>query len=428
MVKNILGNLSGMFFTLDKWHSSLLVASLAIVTVKGTFAQEKLPAWRPGYFDIHHINTGSGNAAFMIFPDGTTLLFDAGEIKRNASSFGLKYSPRLPHDTISAATCIVNYCQQVLPGIQTLDYAVISHFHPDHFGAIDELSPRSKHGEYRLSGITEVYEYLPIRTLIDRNYPTYDFPVDIRTNTFDRKTFENYLAFINANKEHLKVEAVQVGNSKQIKPQKNLKNFAVQNICSNGTVWSGASNNTLRIVPDSIDAKDYNENPLSIGLKFSYGSFDYFTAGDLTGLRGFNLPPWFDLETHVAPVVGKIEALSLNHHGVRDAMNEVFLQRLAPRVLIQQSWSSNHPGEEVLHRMISTSTYPGQRSIFATFVHDATASTYGKWLTDNYSSMRGHVVIRVLPDGKEFYVYVMHDSSLNINVLKRHGPFKSYEP
>ncbi len=30
--------------------------------------------------DLHHINTGSGNAAFYIFPDGTTFLVDAGEI------------------------------------------------------------------------------------------------------------------------------------------------------------------------------------------------------------------------------------------------------------------------------------------------------------------------------------------------------------
>jgi hypothetical protein len=36
--------------------------------------------WREGYLDIHHISTGSGNATFMVFPDGTTLLFDAGAV------------------------------------------------------------------------------------------------------------------------------------------------------------------------------------------------------------------------------------------------------------------------------------------------------------------------------------------------------------
>ena len=40
---------------------------------------QPMPSWEPGYLDLHHINTGVGDAAFYVFPDGTTLLFDAGE-------------------------------------------------------------------------------------------------------------------------------------------------------------------------------------------------------------------------------------------------------------------------------------------------------------------------------------------------------------
>src|SRR6187402_563202 len=39
-----------------------------------------LPAWQAGYLDLHHINTGRGNASYYILPDGTTMLFDAGEL------------------------------------------------------------------------------------------------------------------------------------------------------------------------------------------------------------------------------------------------------------------------------------------------------------------------------------------------------------
>ena len=38
-----------------------------------------LPAWSQGNLDIHHISTGRGNATYFVFPDGTTLLIDAGE-------------------------------------------------------------------------------------------------------------------------------------------------------------------------------------------------------------------------------------------------------------------------------------------------------------------------------------------------------------
>ena len=55
-----------------------------ILISRTTYAQiaekgKPLPAWQEGYLDLHHINTGRGNCAYYIFPDGTTMLFDAGE-------------------------------------------------------------------------------------------------------------------------------------------------------------------------------------------------------------------------------------------------------------------------------------------------------------------------------------------------------------
>lgn len=37
-----------------------------------------LPPWPPGELDIHQILTGAGNSALLIFPDGTSMLVDAG--------------------------------------------------------------------------------------------------------------------------------------------------------------------------------------------------------------------------------------------------------------------------------------------------------------------------------------------------------------
>ena len=61
-------------------------ALLVVALVTGSLAQsdpfragDSLPAWTPGTLDIHQIVTGRGNAAFMMFPDGTTLLLDAGD-------------------------------------------------------------------------------------------------------------------------------------------------------------------------------------------------------------------------------------------------------------------------------------------------------------------------------------------------------------
>ena len=46
---------------------------------------QPLPPWREGWLDLHHINTGRGNAAFYILPDGTTIPSDAGEPRPDRS-------------------------------------------------------------------------------------------------------------------------------------------------------------------------------------------------------------------------------------------------------------------------------------------------------------------------------------------------------
>jgi beta-lactamase superfamily II metal-dependent hydrolase len=406
-----------------------IILSLCTAVDKPISAQT-LPPWQEGYFDIHHINTGSGNCTFMIFPDGTTLLVDAGDVNRSVRAMGptqLKIAPRLPHDSLSAAQSMMLYIRKTLPAITAIDYGLITHFHGDHYGVITAQSKPSQKGNYRLSGITEIHEYLPIIKLIDRNYPSYNYPVEIRRHHFDSTTFINYLGFVQARKTTatMVTESLRVGSRNQIIPKKSRHDdFMVRNLKSNGDIWSGTKEGTISILPDHIHVKDYNENPLSIALKISYGKFDYFTGGDMTGITGNGVPDLFDVETAVGKIVQHVEAMTLNHHGVRDATNEDFLRSLSPQVIIQQSWSSNHPGEEVLHRIISKDIYPAPRDIFATYVHAETLATYGPWF-NAYKSMRGHVVVRVLPAGNQFYVYVLNDSDVNLPIVKSFGPYQS---
>ena len=390
-----------------------------------------LTTWKKGFLDIHHINTGSGNSTFIVFPDGTTLLVDAGDTQRNQSPKNpLKIAPHFPADSVTAAECITLYIQKLLPAIQHLDYALITHFHGDHFGTISLNSKTSARGNYKLSGITEVNEYLPIANLFDRNYPSYDFPLDILKNNYDSTSFKNYLQFIRSEtaSRKLKVASITPGSSIQLVPvvnQKLFPEFEIRNLAVNGKVWSGEGESSVSVMPNQIEKKDFNENPLSIALKITYGDFDYFTGGDLTGTRGFGLPTWFDMETPLSKVVGKVEALSLNHHGVRDATNEAFLKATDPQVIVQQSWSSNHPGEEVLHRIISPYLGRSKRDIFATYVHPETIVTYGRWLTDNYKAIQGHIAIRVSPGGREFFVHVIDDPTVDLKIKQTFGPYST---
>ena len=101
--------------------------------------------------DIHQIVTGRGNAAFSIFPDGTTLLVDAGD------AGDTEFAPQRPDASRTPAQWIGRYLRRMLQGTDArLDYAVVTHFHPDHMGRISGTEPVSALGDYRVRGPTEL--------------------------------------------------------------------------------------------------------------------------------------------------------------------------------------------------------------------------------------------------------------------------------
>lgn len=393
--------------------------------------------WRQGYLDIHHIETGSGNCAFFVMPDGTTMLVDAGDIgdrKLKAGNPPLISTPPYPNDSKTAGQWILDYIKQVLPTTKTpvIDYALITHYHDDHLGGITASTKTAANKAYKLTGITEVGDQFPIRKLIDRSSPDYNFPTDLKKYyQKEPSIFLNLLRFVSyQQKNNLVAEQLKVGSSHQIvlnHSKDSYPEFKITGVKANGTIWTGKGDEIVEyFTADSVldsNAK-FNENPLSLAIKISYGKFDYFTGGDNTGLEGFGMPAWFNVETPMAKAVGKVEVTTLDHHGCRDAVNENFLTYLQPQTIVQQSWSSNHPGEEVLHRIIGNHIYKGEKNIFATNILDVTKATLGFWLTDNYKSTFGHIIIRVLPGGEKYYVLIAETIDDCVQIKKHFGPYQ----
>lgn len=393
--------------------------------------------WQPGFLDIHHINTGRGNSTFFVFPDGTTMMLDAGDL--NAQYFmrrsaPLKVAPARPNDARTAGQWIVDYVRQTMPAGRPpqLDYLVVSHFHADHYGDLTERTPVSPDQPYQRTGITEVGDLLPFSTLIDRGYPAYNFPVDLRQfYAGEGSTFLNYVAFVDAKvKQGAKASMLQVGSDRQITLRQrsgDYTSFRVQNVKVNGTIWTGKGGQTFaHFTADSVLNKQgkFNENPLCMAFKISYGPFDYFTGADNTGLRGYGLPLWFDTETPMARAVGPVDVMTLNHHGNRDASNETFLTTLNPVVAVQQAWCSDQPGQEVMHRLAS-STSGRKRDVFALHLQPESKAYLGFWLNEAYRSTEGHVLIRVLPGGQQFWVGVLDDTKPTLTIKQWRGPYQA---
>ena len=149
-----------------------IILSLAAIAAffQLSTAQEYLPKWQEGYMDIHTIATGRGDATFIVMPDGTTLMIDAGDNGKVKD----KQHPDNSKRAGEWQSIYMKHFMKDLPGNGKVDYAMITHFHDDHMGAISEMLPGTN--GYGLSGITLVGEMVGYNKLLDRAYPKYDFP------------------------------------------------------------------------------------------------------------------------------------------------------------------------------------------------------------------------------------------------------------
>lgn len=393
-----------------------------------------LAPWQEGQLDIHFINTGRGNASFIVFPDGTTMLIDAGDMNAaefEKTNFPLKVSPALPNDSLRPGQWIAAYIRQVMPLNRkpAVDYALITHFHSDHYGNIEETSPVSPNHAYQLSGLTDVGDQLPIRNILDRGYPDYNYPVDLKKYYHNNLTFTNYLKFIEYQQLHqgLKAQALIPASAGQIRllfNEERYQNFSVRNLKSNDMIWSGTGDLAVSCFTKAelLENQKFNENPLSNAIKITYGPFTYYAGGDNTGYEGAGYPGRRDVETPMAKATGKVEAMTLNHHGNRDATNDSFFKVLSPRIAVEQSWCSDQPGQELAFRL--TNSADDHIQVFNTYMQPETKAYLGFWIAKAFKSLEGHILIRVLKGGETYNVYVLDDKSTTIKVLNVFGPYR----
>ena len=383
---------------------ALAVIALAAVVVANGQVGDTLPKWTPGTLDIHQINTGRGNAAFFMLPDGTTMLIDAG----NGGNLPPRGTPPRPDASRTPAEWIVRYVRAM--GAERIDYGVVTHFHDDHMGAM-----------------AAVIQSIPLVTAFDRGWPEYSYP-SVDHAEFKRADFVAYRQLLS--KGVTKGERLRPGRGDQIvltRERGRFSDFRVQNIAANGEVWTGVAGSTTQLFPDlaTVPPADWpTENMSSLAIRMSYGKFDYYTGGDIPGRPRPGYPAWHDVETAVARAVGPVDAAVVNHHGNRDSTNDVFVSTLRPRLWIIPVWSADHPGHDVLDRMYSTRLYAGARDVLATNMIDANRLVIGP-LLDRLASSQGHIVIRVAPGGATYQVFILDDAAESYQVRKVIGPFAS---
>lgn len=381
------------------------------------------PKWNEGEMEIHFINTGHGESQFLILPDGTSMLIDAGD---HDPKLYKKLSEARPDSSRRSGEWIARYVRQMNPYKDRVDYLIVSHFHSDHMGLADKnLNLKyNKDSSYILSGITEAGQTIRFDKVIDRGYPDYDKPVPVRY-----KEVDNYRIFLNEKvKEYgLKQEAFVIGSNQQFvltKKPELYTDFHIQNLAANGAIWNGKE------VIDYFGSDErnisgwINENSMSIGLLISYGKFDYFTSGDITGNVFYGDSAKIDLAAKVAEVCHNVEVCKMNHHGYKDAMSEKFVHTIQADHYVNSVWDQEHFQSNVLNRIFSDSINGHAGKVYVTNIPKVTKEKYKDeaWM-QSITPETGHIVVRVSEGGNQYTIYILTDEDESRKIKAIYGPF-----
>jgi beta-lactamase superfamily II metal-dependent hydrolase len=192
-------------------------------------------------------------------------------------------------------------------GIGGLDYTLVSHYHEDHIGCLPQILARH-----------------PLRTgAFDRG----DAPLTDSTGSDCTKA---YLSSVKGRRQ-----PAIVGDSLELDGGEVRLTFVAVN--GNGTLPG-------------------DENDLGVVAVLRYGRFDLVLGGDL---GGYDDGGYDDLETIVAPAVGRVEAYKVHHHGSRYSSNATWLDTIRPRVGIVSAGTPNaygHPDPQAVERLHDAGT------------------------------------------------------------------------
>jgi competence protein ComEC len=232
---------------------------------------------------IYTIDVEQADATLIVSPGGRSLLIDSGD-EGNES--------RIKQAMKNA-------------GISGIDYFVLTHYHADHYGSIDNLATDQS---------------ISVGEAFDRGDKTY-----LPSSKTKDKAFIRYEDAIGARAAHLtRGEMIPLDNG-----------VSVRCVASGGVV-----------LDEEAISPGKDENDMSIGLLIQYGNFIYFNGGDMEKPTEQNIAD--------RDLVMDVDVCKSNHHGSHKCSLPEFMQDLSPSVIIISNGSNSkykHP------RQVSLDTY-----------------------------------------------------------------------
>jgi beta-lactamase superfamily II metal-dependent hydrolase len=231
--------------------------------------------------DIYVVDVEGGNATLFVTPAGESVLIDAG----NGGAAAARDAGRILEATKDA-------------GITQIDHHITTHWHGDHFGALEELA-----------------RLIPIKAYYDHG-PTIQ-PQPASTEFLDKV----YPALVAKAKRTIVKPGDRIA----------LKGLEWRIVTSGGQVLQsplpGAGARNPYCATNKLQDPDPTENAQSVGSHVTFGKFRVVHPGDLTWNKEVEL---------MCPSnrLGTADLLIVGHHGQPVSNSEVMVHALRPRVSI----------------------------------------------------------------------------------------------
>lgn len=412
---------------------SLGVSSCAMAPCTALFAQtfaagakhpsvgRRLAPWRKGHFHIHFIYTGVTESMFLIYPDGTSLLIDCGD--HPAHKRGKYAVPILPGLERHAGEWIARYILRVNPRREKVDYMLLTHYHSDHGGGRVNHAGLAPNGEYYLSGFGQAMEWLSFGKAIDRAWPTFDDPLPRRPEDDSWMLEHMRGVYRELERRGTVVERFRLEKgSDQLRPRHaDAGDFGVRPLCANGRILmpDGSVRDLYADFIARTKTRSVNENAMSIGIKFTYGPFGFYTAGDFEDMQRQSDGSVWEIEEAMAETVGRATVAKVDHHGNK-SMCEKLVSALRSQVYVGCIWDWFHVDDATMTRLADRSLYDGERLLCPGIltkerrIRDAVRP----WLKDVPDACfeGAHVVVDVRPGGKNFSVSLVSAADESMRV------------
>ena len=332
-----------------------LIATLAVGAI-ATRAPEAAPTKT---LDIYFLDTEGGAATLIVTPRGESILFDSGNRTEDDRD----------------ANRILKAAKDAK--IRRLDHYVTSHWHRDHFGAIGAVA-----------------EKLKIRNFWDRGVPE-SIPED--------KT--NFPTLISIYNEISKGESKTLapGDVIPLKPIRGGPPLEILCVSSDRKVIGGEGAANAACPNHKPKPEDKGDNARSVGLKITYGEFNYLCLGDLT----WNIEHALACPTNR---VGEIDLFQVTHHGLPSSNNPVLVKALNPTVAVFENGTRKGAHPEVFRTLRSCSglqaIYQVHRKLDSSPADQAPLSHIANLTGPGQADPGEYIKASVAPDGNSFTITV----------------------